>query len=262
MKRFFARLVQTNQIKPGYFIQTYLSPEIAETAYPGQFVHIRTSEMPYPLLRRPFSICRVKGKEFQILFKKKGEGTELLSCAQPGQSFDIIGPIGTGFRIYDKPSVLVAGGMGIAPLYFLAEHIKEKGEKILFFYGARSEQDLILSHEIALITSELKIATEDGSVGEKGLVTDLASPWLTPEYSIFACGPEPMLKALQTMLEQKGLNAQFSLENRMACGVGACMGCAVETDRGFERVCVDGPVFFSEKIKSFPLSHTGEGGSP
>lgn len=241
-------ILQAKQVKPGYFLHTYASHLVADAARPGQFVHIRVTSGPHPILRRPFSICRVEKKQFQVLFKVIGEGTRILSKAQTGQKIDILGPIGTSFTMQDKPAVLIAGGIGCAPLYFLARLIKDKKLPVSFFYGARTENDLALFDEIASISNELKITTEDGSVGEKGLITDILSDYLSPDYAFYACGPKPMLYALKKILDARGLSAQFSLENRMACGVGACMGCVTKTLSGFKRVCVDGPVFFSEDI--------------
>lgn len=243
-----AEIIQSREVKPGYFLHDYNSPFVANAAEPGQFIHIRVSSGPHPILRRPFSICGVEHDRFQLLFKVVGEGTRILSKAIPGQSIDILGPIGTPFTILQKPALLIAGGIGSAPLYFLAQRIREKKLPVHFFYGARTKNDLPLQNKIASISDELNITTEDGSLGTKGLITDILSDRISKDYAIYACGPEAMLFVLKKALDERGLSAQISLENRMACGVGACMGCVTRTSSGFKRVCVDGPIFCSGDI--------------
>ena len=254
MKKIEAELLKASRPGPDYFLHTYFAPELSKASEPGQFVEIRVGDGPHPILRRPFSISFAQGETIQVLFKVVGEGTRLLSMKKKGTLIDIIGPIGTPFEIEEKPAVLVAGGIGCAPLYFLAARLREAGREVAFLYGARAKNDLVLLQEIAGVADELKTTTEDGSLGTKGLITDLLLPFLIPDYAIYACGPESMLIALQKMLAERRLEAQFSLENYMACGVGACQGCSIETTRGFRRVCVDGPVFSSGEIVSFPFS--------
>jgi dihydroorotate dehydrogenase electron transfer subunit len=228
---------------------------MARESCPGQFVHIRISDGPHPILRRPFSILSTDKDKLRILFKLVGEGTKILSLAKPGDILDIMGPLGTYFPMEGKPAVLIAGGIGMAPLYFLAQRIKKKNKrKVIFFYGARSKNDLVFTKEIAVLVDKITVTTDDGSQGKKGMITDLLDPLLKPDFSFYACGPEPMLIALETKLRMHHLSAWFSLENRMACGVGACQGCAVETRSGFRRVCVDGPVFSSDEIIALPFS--------
>jgi len=259
MKKKVAKLLETHTPAPGYCLHTYDAPEIASMAEPGQFITVRVSEASHPILRRPFSILSIEGDAVRILFKIKGEGTEILSRAKKGELVDIIGPIGTPFSIGEKPAVLVAGGIGMAPLFFLAKTLKTKGQKTAFLYGAKTAADILLPDEIGKISDEFIVATEDGSKGERGLITERASSYLTEERAVYSCGPEPMLLALRKILDSRGLSAQFSLENYMACGVGACQGCSIETTRGFLRVCVDGPVFSSRDIVTIPFS-TGIGG--
>jgi len=175
--------------------------------------------------------------------------------AKAGDILDIIGPIGSSFPIEGKPAVMIAGGIGMAPLYFLAQRMKKKNKlKVMFLYGARTKNDLVFTKEIAILVDKLVVTTDDGSQGKKGMIIDQADPLLNPDFSFYACGPEPMLIALEKKLRPRNLSAWFSLENRMACGVGACQGCAVETQSGFRRVCVDGPVFSSNEIIALPFS--------
>ncbi|MBN1902808.1 dihydroorotate dehydrogenase electron transfer subunit [Candidatus Sumerlaeota bacterium] len=241
-------ILKTNEVKPGYFLHDYNAPLMAKTSEPGQFIHVRVAAGPHPILRRPFSICSAKEDRLQILFRVVGEGTHLLSKVMPGEKIDIMGPIGTPFKIEHKPAVLIAGGIGCAPLYFLALRMKEANIPVRFYYGARSVSDLPLHEEINAIAGELNITTEDGSLGKKGLITDVLPDRLTQDFAVYACGPETMLHALKKILDAQGISAQFSLENRMACGVGACMGCVTRTISGFKRVCVDGPVFSSDDV--------------
>ena len=252
MKQVKAELIESGRSGEEYVIHRYRSPEIAQKAEPGQFVHIKVSHSIHPVLRRPISILDASGDEFRILFKIVGEGTQILSRAKTEELVDMIGPVGNAFPLENKPAVMIAGGIGVAPLVFLSSELRRQKRKIVFFYGARSKRDIVMTDEISAHVDELHIATEDGSIGEKGLITDFADNFLTGENTIYACGPEPMLRALQTRLEQKDIRAWFSLENKMACGVGACQGCVVKTSQGHQRVCIDGPVFSSNKIKEFP----------
>jgi len=255
MKQVLAELVETKKLKPGYFVHTYLLPDMAHEAAPGQFVHIRISDGPHPILRRPFSILSTDKDKLRILFKVVGEGTRILSLAKAGDILDILVPIGTSFPMGSKPVVLIAGGIGMAPLYFLAQRIKEKDKQnVIFLYGARSKKDLVFTKEIAVLVDKLIVITDDGSQGKKGMITDHVESLLKPDFSFYACGPEPMLVALKNRLGSHNLSAWFCLENRMACGVGACQGCVVETRSGYRRVCVDGPVFSSDEIIALPFS--------
>ncbi len=250
MRQIIARLVQVREPRVGYLLHTYDAPQIADSALPGHFIHIRIADGPHPILRRPFSIFAADGTKIQVLFKIVGEGTRLLSSATVGDEIDIIGPLGNPFRIGVKPAVLIAGGIGCAPLIFLAKRLRRAGGNVSFLYGARTKLDLLLIDEISRIADKLEVATEDGSAGIKGLISELATSYYTSDYALYACGPEAMLHTLKKQLDARGLVAQFSLESRMACGVGACQGCAVKTTKGYRRVCVDGPVFLSDEIVS------------
>lgn len=254
MKQINLEIIDTFQPAPDFILHTYHAPEMAQEAEPAQFIDVRVGSGAHPILRRPFSICMAENDAIGVLFKIVGEGTGMLSRKKTGDCVDVIGPIGNPFRIEARPAILIAGGIGCAPLYFLAKRLKEKGVKSIFLYGARSREELVLSDRIGSLVDEMILATEDGSLGQKGLITDAAIPYLDDGYSFYACGPEPMLISLRKTLEERNLTAQFSLENYMACGVGACQGCAVETSSGFKRVCVDGPVFSSDEIVTFPFT--------
>ncbi|MFO7986935.1 MAG: dihydroorotate dehydrogenase electron transfer subunit [Desulfatiglandaceae bacterium] len=227
------------------------SREIAARAHPGQFVMVRVGPHADPLLRRPFSICGVWEQDcFLILYRVVGRGTRMMADAGSGDGFGILGPLGTGFDFPEQPegSLLVAGGMGIAPLGFLAGRM-DRDMHLLAGYGSIDQQ--IPVHALGLSPGTVLTATEDGSAGHHGRVTDLLEETLkrsppTPT-RVYACGPTPMLKAVAGLILNRGVFCQVSLESTMACGLGACQGCAVPAapgrDRKYYHVCQDGPVF-------------------
>lgn len=238
-------VVSNEEIKRRIFLLKVRDNKIAANVVPGQFVHIRIEDSFLPLLRRPFSIHDVDGDIFAILYKIRGRGTFLLSKYRRGDQIDIIGPLGKGFNIkkYDKIAI-VAGGMGVAPLYFLAKKLKTKELTILL--GAATEEELAYVGEFSKL-GELKITTEDGSLGTKGMVTDLLREIRDSNY-IAACGPTPMLKVVKSFTTKHNIPCQLSLEERMACGIGICLSCAVKSANSYKYVCKDGPVFWSSEI--------------
>lgn len=220
-------------------------------AKPGQFLEIKISDGYEPLLRRPFSIHRRRGKDIEIIYRIAGRGTEILSQRKVGEYLNVIGPLGNGFSILDsQPSILVAGGMGVAPLVFLAEKLAKS--KTLVLLGAKTKRQILCEKEFRDLGCEVKVATDDGSRGFKGKVTDLLKhllPTLSSQLStIYACGPKLMLKEIALISKQYNIPAQVSLEEHMACGIGACLGCVVKTKDGFKRVCKEGPVFNADEI--------------
>ncbi len=236
---------------------------IAQLALPGQFLHIRIGRGVAPLLRRPFSIAGASPEEkaFSILFRVSGEGTRLMSGLRPGDRMDCLGPLGRGFHTapLKGAALMVAGGIGIAPLLFLAQHLLGAGHKLVFFYGAPSAGEMVCLERFLFNGAETWLATEDGSAGRRGTVVDLLEGFFLEgriSGSVFACGPRPMLKALQEKNEQWKMPLKFSLEERMACGVGACQGCVVASSpdfmgwgaRQYHRVCLEGPVFDAGEV--------------
>lgn len=226
------------------------APAIARKASPGEFVQVRVSAGATPLLRRPFSIFRAAGREIEIIYQVVGEATEILTRRRPGELLDIIGPLGNGFDLAlgafpGRTQVLVAGGMGVAPLFFLAEKLKNNRRAVLL--GAKTKSHILCEKQFKRLGCAVKISTDDGSRGHKGRVTDLLKHLLsTIDYrpsTIYACGPRPMLKEISALSCRLHIPAQVSLEEHMACGIGACLGCAVDTRDGYQRVCKDGPVF-------------------
>jgi len=258
-----AKIVKNSPVVKNYFQATILAPQIARAASPGQFVNIKVAEGPEPLLRRPLSIHSVKGPSLELFYEVLGQGTKILSQRKPGEFLDIIGPLGNGFDISKtthKPRIIIAGGMGVAPLAFLAEQLT--GIKTLVLIGAKTKVEILCEKEFKKLGCDVKIATDDGSYGFKGRVTDLLKKELAtksqshPSTSLgtgkvtrlYACGPRPMLKEISRISREQKIPAQISLEEHMACGIGACLGCVVNTNNGYKRVCKDGPVLNAEEI--------------
>ncbi len=241
-----AKIIYNAKISNNYFHCCLQAANIAKSATAGQFVNIKVGEGFDPLLRRPFSIHAAKGKSIEIIYEVVGKGSELFSQRKQGEYADIIGPLGNGFSVLgSRLSVLVAGGMGVAPLVFLAKKLAK--HKPLVLIGAKTKNQILCEREFKNLGCEIKIATDDGSRGFKGRVTDLLKKVLRPS-TIYACGPKPMLKEIAIISKNLKIPAQISLEEHMACGIGACLGCVVDTKNGFKRVCKEGPVFLADEI--------------
>lgn len=234
--------VLTDQI----ILLTFRSKLLTEESKPGQFVNIRVSETCYPYLRRPFSYCDVVGDTFKILFTISGQGTKALANANIGSKFDIIGPLGKGFSFDENfdNAIFVGGGLGIAPFPFLSKYIS--GNKKIFTYIGAKNKDYVVTYGL----ENIKIATDDGSLGYKGnvvelLKNDFQKNLIKGSIKVFGCGPTPMLRALKLFCEEYNLNCEVSTEAAMACGFGICQGCPIETfnSNGYKLVCKDGPVF-------------------
>ena len=249
------KVISNRKIKPDYYIMSVKCPSVAKKAKPGQFLTIRCGNSAMPLLRRPFGFHRINTAGFEILYEIKGKGTLFLSGLKPGDEIDILGPLGNGFTMPKgrKDFMIVAGGIGVAPLASLAESLARiKGAKICAVIGARSEKNLLCAGHFRKLGIKTTVATDDGSLGHKGPATDLLKNFLPaarcPMPAVYACGPRPMLKALSGIAEKYGLECYASLEENIACGVGACLGCAVKTKSGYRLVCKDGPVFNIKEI--------------
>jgi dihydroorotate dehydrogenase electron transfer subunit len=254
--------IQYNKmIAPSVHLMRFQAGPMASEAYPGQFVMVRPTELTEPLLPRPFSIHGVHGGRMELLFKVVGQGTRHLAALKKGDRLEVRGPLGTGFRLHqDQEPILVAGGLGVAPLLFLARHWKKTSSRASrcipkLFIGARTKEELLRLHEFEKLGVAVRAATEDGSFGEKGLVTRLLErAWkdFSPRTVILACGPKAMLQALRDWTVQQSISCQLSLETHMACGLGACLGCVVarETGQGrsYVNVCQEGPVFEAGEV--------------
>lgn len=238
------------------------APKIAMEAKAGQFLHIRCQDALEPTLRRPISIHMVDRKEglVYLLYKVVGKGTKILAQKKEGEFLDVLGALGNGFSFSQdsKAIALVAGGIGVAPLFFLAQELLNLGHKVDFIIGASNKDLLIPSEYLQMEELDLYFATDDGSYGYKGLITsliyDLVSKGKKYDY-IYGCGPLPMLKALSLLAKELKIRGQISLEEKMACGMGACLSCVCKIkDKDasdnftYERVCTEGPVFDLKEV--------------
>lgn len=220
---------------------------------PGQFVEVRVDGSPSTFLRRPISINNVdrEKNELHLLVACIGDGTRRLGELKEGDMLNVVLPLGNGFTLpadKSRKHLLVGGGVGVAPLLYLGQEMKLMGAEPTFLLGARSAKDLLMLDAFKAV-GRVFITTEDGSEGEKGFVTD-HSIWQQESFDLVStCGPGPMMKAVARLSKEKGVPCEVSLENRMACGVGACLCCVEKTkDKGNVCVCTEGPVFDAERI--------------
>lgn len=255
MKQFDAKILENIEIEKDIFNLRFESAYIADTARPGQFVEVLCQGPGAPFLKRPFGIYKVnkETKICEILFKKLGKGTEILSLLKKGAGTNITGPLGNGFEIKkQKTHLVVGGGMGVAPLMFLAEVLKKTGDKVYIFLGAKTAEELP-ARELFESLGEVIIATDDGSLGEKCMIDTPLERMLKKENNcaVYSCGPHAMLRCVADLAQKYNAPAQVSLEEKMACGLGVCQGCPVEIknkDTKYKLVCKDGPVFNAEDI--------------
>ncbi len=219
---------------------------------PGQFVQVRVDDSPSTYLRRPISIHDVDAqqKEITLLVQQVGEGTRHLAAAEMGDRINMVLPLGNGFTLPEKGErcLLVGGGIGIAPLYYFAKVLNEKGIRPTSLLGGKSASDLLRLTDYQQL-GETFVTTEDGSLGEKGFVT-MHSIWQNESFDkIYVCGPKPMMKAVAKLAAEKGVWCEVSLENLMACGLGACLCCVEDTVDGHVCVCKEGPVFNTRRLR-------------
>ena len=288
MKQLIAKIAENKKVAENFYKIRIESAYLAKNSEPGQFVEVKVSDGIEPLLRRPLGVHRISKPGIELLYEVVGKGTEILSHRKAGEMLDVIGPLGTGFdlsRQTGKPAnrqtILVAGGIGVAPLLALAESLTfsveriayRKRSKIQVFIGAKTKNHIICSNDFKKLGCEVRITTDDGSKGHKGFVSELLESFLNAKRyplnaMIYACGPVGMLKAVARIAHDAGAKCQVSLEERMACGVGVCLGCPVKiktlhasvrseaepprrgrfTNDEYKMVCKDGPVFNAEEI--------------
>lgn len=229
---------------------------------PGRFFMLGLGGGHDPLLRRPLSHLGVSAVEegilvTEFLYEVRGRGTELMSRLQPPRIINFIGPLGQGWRLDPRPErvIMVAGGLGVVPLFAAAKilALQKPRPEIIFIYGARQSRGLVLGDELKKMTAELRLFTEDGSKGKKGLATEglleVTKKKSSRSALVLACGPRPMLKAVARIAPEKNLSCQVSLEARMACGLGACLTCVIKgADGKNRRVCQEGPVFMASEV--------------
>ena len=245
-------VVESRQVG-AYRLISFVAPQIANLAHPGQFLMIRLagSELD-PLLPRPMGIHNVESDLVTMLIDPVGKGTARPAAAGIGDRVSVLGPLGIGFRLEgDAPAVLVGGGIGISPLKLLARALAAGGREVRCLLGFRTRKEAVATELFSGV--RIDVITEDGSIGRLGLVSDplpgcLAREPGKPAPEIFACGPSPMLAAIARIARECGNPAQVSVESHMACGIGSCQGCVIRGAGGYLRVCSDGPVFDVEDI--------------
>lgn len=246
------KLIQNFRLNNKHFILTLLAPEKLPEIFPGQFVQVLVENSPSTFLRRPLSIHSVDyaNNTVSLMIQIKGEGTRHLSLLQGGDTLNLIYPLGNYFTIPEQKEVLlVGGGCGVAPLLFLAQTLHDHDIEPDILLGFRTREEV---SEIETFSKygKVRIITDDGTEGEKGLVTDhsIFQKESIPYKKIFCCGPDPMMKAIARIAKIHHIDCEVSLENMMACGFGVCLCCATPTDKGNERVCMEGPVFNTKRL--------------
>lgn len=247
-----AKVVSNKKITEGIFDLTLECPQLSAMAKAGQFIEL------YPdnganLLARPISICGIGENTLRLVFQVVGKGTDIFSKLDKGDELRVLGTCGNGYELKDGSALLVGGGIGVPPLLETAKQLTAKGIKPVVVLGFRS--GCFLNDEFEKLGAEVHIATDDGSVGFKGNVVDLIKAKDLKADNVYSCGPKIMLKFLSAYCEEAGMDVQVSMEERMACGIGACVGCVVkikdetaEDGWTFKKVCKDGPVFDSKAV--------------
>lgn len=240
MKEALFRITENRKIAPLTFLMK-AAGDCSGMDKPGQFVNIRIEGL---FLRRPISVCDIRDDELTIIYKTVGRGTAAMSQMKPGEELSMLTGLGNGYDLEcsgDSP-LLIGGGVGIPPLYLLARKLTQQGKRVHAVLGFNRKEEIFFEKEFRDLGCEVTVTTADGSAGVRGFVTD----GLPEEYSYFyTCGPEPMLRAVKKATVTSG---QFSFEERMGCGFGACMGCTCRTVTGYKRICKDGPVLEKEEI--------------
>lgn len=254
MSRYFKAEIQEN--RPVHAVHNLLTlhvPVSMPEPRPGQFFMIEVNRGTDPLLKRAFSLFRKTEKGVQILYRIRGKGTEILKEMKEGSVIEVLGPLGTCYPLPSEDSIplVVAGGIGIASVFSFVE---QSAGRAIVFYGVRTKEDLLMHDELKKFAKEVLVSTDDGSAGQKGSIADALSAFLTnpqspiPNYRIYACGPHPLLKRVSEIAREYKILSYISMEEHMACGIGACLGCVVKTRDGYTRICKEGPVFEAKEI--------------
>lgn len=245
-----AEVICQKQIGPSIMELAFRAPEMVKECKAGQFVHIKVGDSTQPLLRRPISLSDVDftKEKISVIYRILGEGTEKLARFNAGDRIDVLGPLGNGFDLGYKKPLLIGGGMGIAPLIFLAKQFSPQPVSVLI--GGRCREELFWTDYFKDCSDALYITSDDGCMGHKGFTPDILPKILdNQKYDcIYACGPKPMLQQIAQISRGTGIACQVSLEDYMACGIGACLSCTCETKHGRKKVCTDGPVFWAEEV--------------
>jgi len=242
MKQSLFTIKENTQLSKNVF-KMILEGDTSDISVPGQFVNIK---LEGSFLRRPISVCDCENGKLTLIYKVVGKGTEKMSVMLPGTELDVLTGLGNGYdtSVSGKTPLLIGGGVGVPPLYMLAKKLIEEGKQPSVILGFNDKNEIFYEKEFLDLGAEVKVTTVNGSYGVKGFVTDAMTEFGGYSY-IYTCGPEPMLKAIYKASES---DAQFSFEERMGCGFGACMGCSCKTVTGYKRICKDGPVLRKEDI--------------
>ena len=246
-------LLENRKVNEEYFKLSFRSKKFARDVKPGQFLQVKINDTLDPFLRRPFSYYRVEKERVEMLYEILGRGTSLLASFRKGTKLRVMGPLGRPFsrEIGGKKRILVGGGVGVPPLVFLAERYG----CYRFFVGTKSRREILPINEMWKFRAQVFYTTEDGSYGTKGLVTKLLEKLFEKEqggpddYFIQTCGPNRMMERVMEVAGNYGIEGEASWDERMACGVGVCLGCMVSTHRGWVPSCTEGPVFRFNEMK-------------
>jgi dihydroorotate dehydrogenase electron transfer subunit len=251
------KILENKKVNDEYYKLTFSSKQLSRRVLPGQFVNVQIDEAPDPLLRRPFSYYRVRGQRVELLYEILGRGTGLLADKKRGHGLNVLGPLGKPFTraLKGKKRVLVAGGVGVPPLVMLAEAVGKENPPLVMMIGCKTKKEVLPRRELSKIKGDVQYATNDGSHGAKGFVSVLLKKLIKRENPkslyIQTCGPHAMMEAVMDLAEKHGIEGEASIDERMACGVGTCLGCVVATQDGYKTSCVEGPVFrFSELVRN------------
>lgn len=246
------KVLKNRSINKDYYVLELESPENVSEILPGQFVELLVENTRNAFLRRPISIYNVNPERnsIELLIQIVGEGTRLLSELKEGDFVDVIYPLGKTFTTLNsgEKALLVGGGVGVAPLLYLARKLKDKNVEVHILLGGRGKENIVDVDNFALY-GKVYIATDDGSLGEKGLVTQHSIMQSRDFDMIYSCGPDPMMRAVAHVAAKNNINCEVSLENMMACGIGSCLCCVTQTKTGHQCVCTDGPVFNTEILE-------------
>lgn len=247
-------IIKADRLAEGVYSIWFETENIAKAAKAGQFISVYCKDGSR-ILPRPISICEIKDNLLRIVYRVVGKGTEEFSGMKEGESLEIMGPLGNGYTLKDNKALLMAGGIGVPPMVETAKELKNKGVSDITIIAGYRNNHIFLKEELEQY-GRLYIATEDGTVGTKGNVMDVVKKYSITADEIYTCGPKPMLKAIKDWSIAEGIEAQLSLEEKMACGIGACLACvckSTETDEhsnvNNKRVCKDGPVFYAGEVE-------------
>ena len=256
-----AKLLKKEELVTGIFKFSVQADEIIKTAKPGNFIEIRVNDDIEPFLRRPISIHNMDRDNgiLEFIFQEKGKGTKILSSRREGELIDIVGPLGFGTFKYSNYQnlAIIGGGIGVFPLYELAKCAQSENKNINTYLGFRNKDLVVLEDDFRNVSNNLTITTDDGSYAQKGFAIDFLKKDIEEGKidSIYACGPLPMLRAVKNLALEKNIPCQISLEEKMACGLGVCLGCAVQTAASsketpeYWHVCKAGPVFQAKDVE-------------